>query len=242
MWTCFPWVRQSRCQPQNTMTLSLVPKWVLGAFSRRRYRLDLSLDLRDRELSQGLEMGLLLHCLGKVHHVLLFLFFSNGNAMFIYTVNCEDEWDMVWQIVSFQKGVNQREIAWKTELLMTMSPPPAFTKSIFCLKNTESSCVLLWHLLVGLQFLLEPLNLTREGISSVQIALWAYSNGDTVALDCNMNCYEGWVKGQASCLIQGCFSLCRIFGIRVSHSFGGKRGSHHFIWQGKLIKNWKISV
>lgn len=71
------------------MTLSLVPKWVLGAFSRGvcRYRLD----LRDRELSQGLEMGLFLHCLGKVHHVLLFLFFSNGNAMFIYTVNCEGE-------------------------------------------------------------------------------------------------------------------------------------------------------
>lgn len=95
-----------------------------------------------------------------------------------------------------------------------MSPPPAFTKSIFSLRHGLLLRAVMRFASYS-QFLLEPLNLICEGTSSVHMALLTCSNGDTVALNCNMNGYESWVKGQASCPIQGCFSSCHIFRIRV---------------------------
>lgn len=81
VWSGFLCVGQSRWQPQKTVTLALVPRWVWGTFSGRVCGDHLY--LREGAGSWDLAMGLWLPCLGKAPHVLLFLFSSSGNAMLI---------------------------------------------------------------------------------------------------------------------------------------------------------------
>lgn len=74
------------------------------------------LDLRDGNLSQTSETGLLLSTLCLAFPVFLK---QKGYVYIIETVNCEDEWDVVWQIVPFQGGVSQGvKIFFKKKLLL----------------------------------------------------------------------------------------------------------------------------